>query len=65
MGRFFATLNHPNGGVVPLADHDAHGNETVAMFDSHAEAVAAVQENILGSAYGGRVYDTDNDGTDV
>ena len=65
MRRFFATLNHPNGGVVPLTDHDEHGNETVATFDNHAAAVEAIQGNMLGRAYGGRVYDTDNDGTDV
>jgi hypothetical protein len=59
---FFATLYHPNGGVVPLMDTDGHGNERVATFRSKEAAKLAVRENVLGKAYGGTVYDTDLDG---
>jgi hypothetical protein len=62
---YFATLNHPNGGVVPLMDEDEHGNEKVATFDTEVDAVIAITENMLGDVYGGRVYNTDDDGKDV
>jgi hypothetical protein len=62
MSRFFVTLNHPNGGVVPLVDNEEHD---VATFNTFDEAKTAINENILGRTYGGRVYDTDMDGTDV
>jgi hypothetical protein len=62
---FFVTLNHPNGGVVPLMNTDEHGNESVATFRNKAAAKLALRENMLGAAYGGVVYDTDTDGEDV
>lgn len=59
---FFATLNHPNGGVVPLTDHDG---EQVATFETAEEAKAAIQTSTLGHHYGGRVFDFDDPHTDV
>ncbi len=59
---YFATLNHPNGGVVPLTDE---GGENVATFERFDEAAQAVASNTLGHAYGGRVYNTEEEGTDV
>jgi hypothetical protein len=53
---FFVILNHPNGGVVPLVDEEG---EQVATFDTADDAAEAVQENALGRAYGGKVFDTD------
>lgn len=62
---FFVTLNHPNGGVVPMMDNDEHGNELVATFRNKEAAKLAIQENIIGRARGGTVYDTDCDGEEV
>ena len=39
--------------------------EQVCTFETFDEAKAAVGENILGRAYGGRVYNTDEDGEEV
>lgn len=56
---YFVTLNHPNGGVVPLMDE----NDQVATFDSHEQAVAGLESNTLGAKRGGTIYNTEEDGT--
>lgn len=61
MSRFFVTLNHPNGGVVPLVDE----NDAVCTFKTHGEAEQAINDNMIGHHYGGRIYDTENDGEDA
>lgn len=53
---FFATLNHPNGGVVPLMDAEG---EQVATFNTVKEAEDAIKTSTLGHHYGGRVFNHD------
>jgi len=55
-----AMLNLPSGVMTPIADDDE-----VVFFDDRLQAAEAIKNNLLGAKYGGMVFDTDEDGTDV
>lgn len=59
---YFALLNHPNGGVVPLMDEEG---ESVATFGDPGSALEAIKTCALGAAYGGKVFDTDEPFTET